>query len=315
MNNQLIESLAKVIIAAGWADKQLTSDERNNLKDLLFRFQQAIEPRTLELANYSGLSPKTSAMFEMYTDSPVDAAERERLVSELREHIWSEEDRELVISALQSMVEADGKITLEEQAVLNEIKAKIESVDTGFFGDLGRLLGGAMQRRSEAVSSVPNRERYFEDFLKNKVYYEVRRRLDLGDRTLEIPDEQLRKLSMAGGLMARVAQVDNVVLDTERERILSLLETNWGLSREEATFVAEVAISNASAEFDYLRLSREFLEIATPAERANFLDVLFAVANADGKVSNSERKEIHNIADYLLLSSNRVEEAYIKATS
>jgi uncharacterized tellurite resistance protein B-like protein len=315
MNTKLITTLAKVIIAAGWADKELTSEEKNNLKDLLLQFQQAIEPRTLELADYSGLSPETWAMFEMYTESPVDAAERERLIQELRENIWSEEDRALVLSALRSMVEADGETTTEEQAVLNEIKAKIESVDTGFFGDLGRLLGGAMQRRSETLNSLPNRERYFEDFLKNKVYYEVRRRLDLGEGSLELPEEQLRKLSMAGGLMARVAQVDNVVLDAEIDRIISLLETNWGLSREGAMFVAEVAMSKASAEFDYLRMSREFTEIVPPAERASFLDVLFAVANADGKVSNTERKEINTIADYLLLSTNRIEEAYRKATS
>jgi uncharacterized tellurite resistance protein B-like protein len=172
-----------------------------------------------------------------------------------------------------------------------------------------------MQRRSETLNSLPNRERYFEDFLKNKVYYEVRRRLDLGEGSLELPEEQLRKLSMAGGLMARVAQVDNVVLDAEIDRIISLLETNWGLSREGAMFVAEVAMSKASAEFDYLRMSREFTEIVPPAERASFLDVLFAVANADGKVSNTERKEINTIADYLLLSTNRIEEAYRKATS
>jgi predicted molibdopterin-dependent oxidoreductase YjgC len=68
MNTKLITTLAKVIIAAGWADKELTSEEKNNLKDLLLQFQQAIEPRTLELADYSGLSPETWAMFEMYTN-------------------------------------------------------------------------------------------------------------------------------------------------------------------------------------------------------------------------------------------------------
>src|SRR5829696_866977 len=137
MDKKLIETLAKVIIAAGWADNELTVEERNSLKDLLFQFQHEIN---LDRATNSGLSTRTSALFEMYTNAPISADEREALVSELRENVWSEEDRSLVLSALQKMVEADGKITEDERAVLDDIKTKIESVDTGFFGDLRRLL-------------------------------------------------------------------------------------------------------------------------------------------------------------------------------
>jgi uncharacterized tellurite resistance protein B-like protein len=212
------------------------------------------------------------------------------------------------------MVEADGKITDNEQSMLDEINAKLESVDTGVLGDLGRLLRGAMGRRSESISKAPNRERYFEDFLRNKIYYAVRRRLDLGEAELDIADADLRKLSAVGGLMARVAQKDGVVLEKELDKITSTLQTSWGLSHEAATFVTEVAISEVSSNFDYLRMSREFVEMTSPAERASVLDVLFTVANADGKVSDEERREIHDIADYLLLSDNRVAEAYSKIT-
>jgi uncharacterized tellurite resistance protein B-like protein len=310
MDNKLIVTLAKVIIAAAWADKELSREEINNLKDLLLQFEQAIEP--LNRGTNIGLSSRTSALFEMYTESPIGPEERERLVEELQDNVWSEEDRRLVLTALQNMMEADGKITDEEKAVLKDITTKIESVNTGFFGDMGRLVGGAMHRRSKAVSNAPNRERYFEDYLKNKVYYEMRRRLDLGDANLEIPEEELRKLSLLGGLMARVAKVDKIVLEDERDRIRSILKSEWGLSDEAAAFVTEVATSDASADMDYLRMSREYLEITVPAERANLLDILFTVANADGEITSAERHEIHKIADYLLMSSDSVEAAYSK---
>ena len=117
MDNKLVETLAKVMIAAGWADKELTSEERDNLKDLLFQFERDLEPdRDLN----SGLSARTSAMFEMYTSAPIDSAERDRLIAQLQENVWSEEDRALVLAALQRMVEADGKTTEDERAVLNE---------------------------------------------------------------------------------------------------------------------------------------------------------------------------------------------------
>lgn len=302
MNRKLMGILAKVIAAAGWADKTLTPAEIENLKDLLFQFQRSV------------IDPREDALYQMYIKSPVDAEEQERLVEELRETVWSEEDKIDVHAALKRMVEADGKITDEEQALLDDIHATIESVDTGMLGKLGRLVRGTMQRRSQAVGNTPNREKYFEDFLKNKVYYEVRRRLDLIRSDITIPDEELRKLSLVGGMMAHVARVDHVVLENETEKITSLLQTTWGLSREAAIFVMECAIADVSRDFDYLRMAREFTGLTTAAERNNLLDLMFAVANADGDVSNEELLEITFIADYLLLSLDRVNRALLKVS-
>ena len=327
MDKTLIETLGKMIIAVAWADGKITHEETESLKDLLLEFQHTLtldfnlgeeiwsDMTVLSLesrGHNSGLSSRKQAMFDMYTESPIEAAERERLVRELKEAVSSEEDKTLVLTTLKNMVEADGRITDDEQVVLNSILTEIESVDTGIFGDLGRLLRGAIRRRSQAVGDAPNRERYLEEFLKNKVYYEVRRRLDLGETDLQISDEELRKLSMAGGMMARVAQIDHVVLDEEKDKIISTLQANWGLSSEAAAFVTEVAMAEGATRFDYLRMSREFLATTQPAERINFLDILFAVANADGRISNEELKEINQIADYLLVRRSRVVDAHSK---
>ena len=67
-----------------------------------------------------------------------------------------------------------------------------------------------------------------------------------------------------------------------------------------------------SKNYDYLRMTRIFFQTSAPAERTDPLELLFAVANADGHISNDEFNEIRTIADYLLLSSNRVQEAYSK---
>jgi uncharacterized tellurite resistance protein B-like protein len=300
MNRKLVETVGKMIVAAGWADKNLTSDEIGNLKDLLFEFQRSVP------------DPREDAMFQMYIKSPVDAKERERLVGELQETVWSEADKTFVLTALKKMVEVDGKITEEEQAMLNEVKAAMESVDTGIFGDLGRIVRSALQRRSDAMRNAPNREKYFEEFFKNKVYYEVRRRMDLGEADLNIPDEELRKLSLVGGMMARVAQTDQVVLEPELNKITSSLQTRWGLSPEAARFVMECAIADVCKDFDYLRMAREFMELTSGPERASVLDFLFAVAKADGAVSNNELLEITFIADYLLLSIDQVNRTFLK---
>lgn len=289
----------------------MAPEEIDSLKDLLFEFRH-FSDYSARAASNSGIPSTEWTKFQMYTESPISNTELEHLENELREAVWSEEDKNFVLAALQSMVEADGNITEDEQVILNRIKDTIQAIDTGFFGDLGRLIRGALQRRSDAASKASNRENYLEDFLNNKVYYELRRRLDLGEANLEIPDEELRKLSVAGGLMARVAQVDNIVLEKESDQIMSILQNSWHLSREAAAFVIAVAMSEVARNFDYLRMTREFLELAAPGERGNLLDMLFVIANADEKISTDEFKEIHNIADYLLLSDNRVNEARSK---
>jgi len=206
MERHLIETLGKVIIAVAWADKKMAPEEINALKDLLFQFQHTLTLPEVSFGdqvwalinNFSigsnadagiGIPARTMAQFEIYAESPVEAAERQWLIHQLHEAIWTEEDKTLVISALKNMVEADGTMTEEEQSVLNEITSMIEDVDTGFFSYVGRLIRNALQRRSEVMSEAPNREKYFEEFLKNKVYYEMRRRLDKSQTNLDIPDD------------------------------------------------------------------------------------------------------------------------------
>ncbi|MGD9316107.1 MAG: TerB family tellurite resistance protein [Anaerolineae bacterium] len=294
-NEQLIITLAKVLIAAAWADGELTLEETNSMKDLLFRLPQ--------------LSARQWASLQMYIESPVGEAERTRLVEDLRAAIASPADRDLALNSLQEMMEADGQISTKEEAVMAEIVAAIESVDVGL---LGRLFKGMTGRHAQSVANAPNREDYFEDFLNNKVYYGVRRRLDLGETELKIGDDALRTLSLAGGVMAQVAQINPQVTDAEVDTMVEALQTHWHLKPEEAAFVAGVAVSETAGLMDQSRLVREFADACGPEERAEFLDVLFAVAAADGEATYDEIEELRTIARWLKLSHEQFIEAKLK---
>lgn len=281
-------TLGKVIIAAAWADGEVAHDEVNCLKDLLFRLP--------------GLTGREWAMLEMYIEAPVGAAERERLVEQLQNELRSSSDKSLALQSIDDMVLADGIVSEEEKAIVNEIKTQIESASVGVFSQLGRVVKNSIQRRETALSAAPNREEHFEDFIKNKVYYEVQRRLGLDKTSLDIDEDRLRKLSLAGGLMARVAHVDLEVTDDEYKAIANSLITEWGISTEEATFVTEVAVSEIGPDMDYYRLAREFFTSTDREERAKFLNILFSIANADGFVTNEEIEEIRAIANSLRLT-------------
>lgn len=295
-DKNLILTLAKVIIAAAWADGEMAPEETNSLKDLLFQLPYAgfkTGPR---------VTAHEWATLEIYIESPVDAAERARLVEALRAALRTPRDKVLALSTLENLIQADGVVTEEEQMVAQEVGTAIETGGAGTLAQLGRLIRGPIQRRSQTVAGTPNREEFLDDFIKNRVYYAVCQRLDLGAAGLTIPEADLRKLCLAGGLMARVAHVDREVAEDEFDVMVKSLQAGWDITREAAAFVAEVAVSQVGADLDYFRLVREFFTSTTEDERVHFLEVLFAVADADGYVSHDEIEEIRRIANGLNLT-------------
>ena len=113
------------------------------------------------------------------------------------------------------------------------------------------------------------------------------------------------KLCLAGSLMARVINVDQEIAPTEMEVMVDALRSGWDLSETEAQFVAEVAVSEISPDMDYYRLTRQFFTTTDEAERDRFLEILFAIAAADGMASAQEIEEIRMIANTLRLSHRR----------
>lgn len=294
----LILTLAKVIIAAAWADGNVSHDEINCLKDLLFRIPD--------------LNARDWATLEIYIDSPIEPDERERLIEDLQLALRSQSDKKLALSALDDLISADGEITEEERAVAEEIKAAIESAGTGIVGGLGKLITGPIQRRSQAIAGAPNREAFLDDFIRNRVFYGVRRRLGENDLELDLSESDLWKLSLSGGLMARVAHVDREVTEGEFDAMVEALQENWQLPTEAAAIVAEVAISAVAENMDYYRMAREFFSCTNEEERVHFLDVLFAVADGDGQVSHEEIEQIRSIARHLKLTHKQFIDAKLK---
>jgi len=283
-----ILTLGKVLIAAAWADGEISTDEVNCLKDLLFRLP--------------GLTGREWASLEMYIEAPVGAAERERLLQQLNEMMRSSRDRKLALQFLDQLATADGTPCADEQVIIGSMRSEISQASVGLLGQLGRVVKGAIQRREEVLQQAPNRENHFEDYIKNKVYYGVQRRLELGEAELVIPEAKLRKLCLAGGLMARVAHVDLQVTHDEQGAMVDALQSGWNLSQDEARFVTEVAISEIGPDMDYYRLTRQFFTSTDEAERKRFLEVLFAIAASDGLATAAEIEEIRTIANTLRLS-------------
>lgn len=288
MDKDFVMTLAKVVIAAAWADGELTTDEINSMKDLLFHLPE--------------LTANQWASIEIYMDSPIDATERERLLRELQHHIGSAREREFAVSALEDMMRADGEITPEEKVILDQMRASVESVDLDVFSRLWRMFDG--RHRAQG----PNREQHFEEFIRNRVYYRLKRHHDMSG----INDEQLWRMSLAGALMSRIAMVNQRAEAEEKAAIVDALVQHWHINQEQAEMVMEVATSDMAYDLDYFRIARELLRVCTFDELVALLDVLFAIAAADGQATSEEMEEIRRTANTLKLGHQEFIQAKLR---
>jgi uncharacterized tellurite resistance protein B-like protein len=284
---EVVKSLAKVIIAAAWLDGNISNEELNSLKDLLFLMP--------------GMTASDWDELDIYIEEPVGEEERARLIEVLRSNLANPSDRELAMQALETVIEADGKVSEEERQALMEIKENLTQSGAGLMGQFGRLVRAPIQRRTHTIANAPNREENLVDFVHNKIYYSLNRLLHEEGKRIELSESDLRKLSLAGGLMARVGNVDGEIQPEELEVMAEGIRAHWHISREEADLVAEVAALEISRGLDNYRLTRHFFECTSEQERLDFLNVLFAVADGDGFVSFEEIEDIRTIATILKL--------------
>jgi uncharacterized tellurite resistance protein B-like protein len=297
-NTNIMLCLAKVLVAAAWADGVITNEEINSLKDLLFHLP--------------GMTASDWAKIDIYVESPVEEMERQRLVSELEEKLTSQADKELVLQALDQLVKTSGGANEAERLVVEQIKGEIQNARVGSWS---RFIHRQTQSRTQVVQAAPNRELHMDDFMNNKIYFDVSAELAEEEGTRQLPEADLRKLSLAGGLMARVAYVDRQVSDSENQAIEQALQQHWGISQADAGLVAKIAVSEISQGLDYYRLTREFFESTNEEERVRFLDVLFAVAASDRRASNEEIEEIRTVANGLLLTHQQFIDAKLRVPS
>lgn len=294
----VVKAIAKVMIAAAWVDGKITSGEINSLKDLMFRLPDMTASDWAEL--------------DIYIETPVNEDERMRLVESLRRELSTSEEKRLALEALDEVISADGEITENERNLVEEIQPLIENSDVSLLGPLSRLMRGSIQRRSEAVAGASNREVYLDDFINNKVFYLVNRRLELEGEQVSVPESVLRKLSLAGVLMARIAYVDREVSEDEFDAMADILEEKWDVTPLEAALIAEVAVSQIGTGMDTYGAARDLFKATDEEQRVKFLDVLFAVAESDGMVTYEETEEIRLISKLLKLSHSQFIEAKLK---
>ncbi len=147
--------LAKLMIAVSWADGKIDNSEVNALKELLFSLPE--------------LDAREWAELEIYMDSPVDESEREILLEDVLAALRNTSVKNLVLQTIEALIAIDGNVSEEEKTVFCELKAAIESKQTGVLGLFSQLTGGVLKKKREIGKDIVLREQQLEDFIRNKV--------------------------------------------------------------------------------------------------------------------------------------------------
>jgi uncharacterized tellurite resistance protein B-like protein len=285
---EFIMDLAKLVIAAAWTDRELQNEEINSLKDLLF--------------NLEDVTGDEWARLEIYMDSPVGSEERQKLLSKVVEQIESEKDKELIVATLEKLFKADGIVTQEEQVFLQEIKKSVADFKTGTLSRLSKVIKAAVSSRDQTYKAAAQRESRIDDYIENNVYYHLKSESEKKGIEFDLPPEQVKKVCLAAGLLARISAVDADISENEKQVIRDVLSTQWQLNEQQAQIVTQISCGRTLKGLDYFRLSRGFFECTSWDERRNFIKCLFRIANASEKTSYDETEEIRKIANSLKLT-------------
>jgi uncharacterized tellurite resistance protein B-like protein len=110
-----------------------------------------------------------------------------------------------------------------------------------------------------------------------------------------------KQLASFAYVLARVAQADLAIVESETAEMERIVRTLASLSEGEAALVVQIAKTQAHVlgDTENYVVTREFRRITSREQRAQLLQCVYAVAAADGTISGVESSEIQAIAEEL----------------
>ncbi|NKB80323.1 MAG: hypothetical protein GKS05_00210 [Nitrospirales bacterium] len=283
-----ILNLGKLLIGAAWVDGTLHHKEVNALKELLFLLPD--------------ISGEDWMQLELYLVAPVSEEERHQLLQRVLDGMTSAADKTLVLETLSNLVQVDGQMDEAEVAMWETLRRDIEEKRVGLFSHLTRPIRRAVRSRMAHYEGEGRRESRLEDYIKNTVYFQLVTEMDNQGTPLVLSEQEIKKVCLAAGLLARVAWLDQEICEQEEKAMVQSLVKIWGISEKLACLVVQISRVRILKGLDVVRLGRGLRDYTTFEERKTFLRCLFMVANAANKTSNQEIEEIKMIAKTLDLS-------------
>lgn len=278
-------ALLKVLLAAAWADAKVTNSETNYIKALARRFELRDED-WLEL--------------EPYMEDPPSETETDALFRDLLSRVASPIGRKQIVQHIEGILNADAQLSAEEHDFLEQYALIIREASTV------ELL---VKRMRGLFNKAPAKHVVdLDEFVKNKILYKFKRRVADSQITPE-----LRRLCLLGGLMGMVAQADGEIEQPEMDEIRKQLQFRGKFDSEQLDVLMSIIAEESARGLDRSRLISEYAGNATFDQRVELLDLLFAVAAANGALTHAELEELRGISAALNLSHRQYIDAKVRS--
>jgi uncharacterized tellurite resistance protein B-like protein len=233
-------------------------------------------------------------------EDPPSEAETEEFFRELLARVASPGGRNEVVAHLEQMMKADAQITAEEHDFLEQYAMILRNASTVEL--LVRKMRGLFGRRQHS------RPLDLDEFLRNKILFKLRRRIGNDQITPET-----YRLCLLGGLMGIVARADDDVGEAEMEEVRRHIQFRGKFDREALDILMTIIEEESVRGLDRARLIAEYTANAGFDERIELLDLLFAVAAADGNLKHAELEELRAISAAMHLSHRQYIDAKLRA--
>ena len=273
-------ALLKVLAAAAWADGRLDPEEINRIKELMLAYD---------------LGPQDMREIEALLEAPVSYSRCEDLTRSLLTMLGTKSEREEVLSEVEKIFSSDGEVSQEEQEVLAGLKGVMDAMSSvdHFMSKITAVFKRTLFRRDPAAPAGE-----LSEYLKNAV---LQRFDDLSGGTWknEIDAQTLNRHTLFGAVLGRVADVEDGISEEELAAIREILARRFNLEPPLLDWVVQAVNEAASAQMDRQGLLSEFNRVSDSDSRKELLDGAFAVAAADGVVSQTELQELRLISNFL----------------
>jgi uncharacterized tellurite resistance protein B-like protein len=280
-------ALLKVLIAASWADSRISQAELNYIKHLGQQFRLT-DADWIELEPYLEDAPGDAEVIELFRD--------------LVTRIGTPGTRDQVLQHIEEILKSDAQMTADEHDFLDEYSAIVREASTVDLL-LGRMKSLFQKRPPAAALDL-------EEFIRNKVLFKLRRRLGAEQITPE-----MHRLCLIGGLMGLVAQADGEIHERELSEIRSHLHVRGKFSPEALDVLMAVVSEESVRGLDRSRIVAGLGQNITFEQKIELLDLLFAVASADGSLTHAELEELRGISAALHLSHRQYIDAKVRSRS
>ena len=278
-------ALLKVLITTAWADSELSQAELNYIKELARRFD-------LDDSDWFELQP--------YIEDPVSREEQMAVIQDLLSRIGSSSERQAVIQHIEGIIHADDRVTEEERELLERYETVLKQPSS-----VGLMLSGL---KNMFKLPPPKSQVDVDEFLRNKILFKLRRRA--GD---DLITPEMHRLALLGGLMGVVAHADHDINERELAEIRRRLSERGNFDDTALDLLLTIIHEESVRGLDRYRMINEYAGDSSLEERVELLDLLFAVASADGGLPHAGLEELRAVSSALHLSHKQYINAKVRA--